>query len=209
MKYLSFLSKDEMQQIHNASLQILQKTGMKIDHLGALKKLIAAGAEVNFQTKVVKFPPKLIEKSLETMPQQIVFAGRYPNNDIDLKVGGNIYCRTTSGPITYLDLETDTYKRAKIDDMKQFAILGDALPNINSNGTLHAEDVPKQTADIHSLRVLFENTKKHIYAQAFSAKNLGYMIEMLLAIRGSKKDLIKRPLLHIVIGVISPLYIAS
>jgi trimethylamine--corrinoid protein Co-methyltransferase len=207
MKYLSFLSNDEMNQIHNASLQILKKTGMKIDHLEALKKLEAAGAKVNFQTRVVKLPFELIEKSLENLPKTIVFAGRHPNNDMELKVGGNIFCRTTSGPTHYVNLETGKYKRAKIDDMKQFAILGDGLPNINGNGTLHAEDVPKQTADIHSLRVLFENTEKHIYAQSFSVKNLSYMIEMLLAISGSKEEVKKRPLLHIVIGVISPLYI--
>jgi len=206
-KYWKVLSKEDLQKIHHASLAILEKTGMRIDHTRARRILEEAGAKVDHNKKLVKFPPQLVEKCLQGIPRTLVYAGRNPRNDVCLKVGGDVFVRTTSGPTSYINLKTGRYRRAKIADMKEFAILGDALPNINGNGTLHAGDVPERTADIHSLKVLLENTEKHLYAQSFSPKNLKYMIEMTLAVRGSREELKRRPLFHTIIGIISPLFL--
>jgi trimethylamine:corrinoid methyltransferase-like protein len=103
-----------------------------------------------------------------------------------------------------VDLETGEYRAGRLEDVKQFAILMDALPNINGVGPLHPSDVPTTTADIHSLRALLENQRKHINNQAFGVKNLKYELEMIAAVQGSREEVKKRPLFHNIICVVSP-----
>jgi len=206
-QYLRLLSKEDLQKIHHASLTILQNTGMLIDHYEARKMIRAAGADVEDEKKIVKFPPELVEKCLKAIPRRLLYAGRNLENDLILQADGGIYARTASSLTSYLDLETRRYRRGTIDDLNQWTALADALPNIHCCGTNHAEDVPAQTADIHATRVLLSNQRKHFFAASFSVKNLKYMIEMALTVRGSKEAFKKRPLFHSLIGIISPLSI--
>jgi trimethylamine---corrinoid protein Co-methyltransferase len=83
----------------------------------------------------------------------------------------------------------------------------DALPNIHCVATLHCGDVPEATSDIHSMRVLLENQRKCIIHNAFSIKNHRYLLEMAIAVRGSKEALAERPLYHHMLSPISPLFL--
>ncbi len=205
--FLNTLSEIELKKIHETSLIILEQTGMVIDHPKACSMLADAGAHVDTQKNTVKFPPELVQQTLTKVPQSYLLAGRDPKHDMILEPGGPFCVRTTSGPTMYVNLENGKLKRASIADMKEFAILGNALPNININGAMHANDVPEQTGDLHSFRVLLENTEKHIYCQIFHPQNLKYMIEMMLAVRGTKEAAIERPILQTIIGIIAPFYL--
>ena len=198
-----------MKTIHDASLRILERTGMLIDHKGGRDLLQEAGAEVDNKRGIVRFPPELVEHSLENAPRTLIYAGRDPEHDMILKAGGEVYSRTTTGETTYVDLKSGQYRRAKIDDMKEFALLADALPNIDCCGAIYAGDVPVQTADIHAVRILLEGQRKHFVYQTFSTKNLKYVIEMMLAVRGSREELRKRPPARGTLATISPLFIAE
>jgi trimethylamine--corrinoid protein Co-methyltransferase len=206
-QYLKLLSKDELGKIHHASLKILENTGMLIDHDKACDMLQEAGARVDRKKKIVRFPPELVEKSLKSIPKKLNHAGRNPENDAIIEDGDGFYSRTAGGATNYVDLKTGEYRRAKISDLKEFATLADALPNVNGCGTMHVGDVPLLTADIHCMQVLLERQRKNIVHNAFTAKNLKYMIEMMLAVRGSREKLKERPLVHTIIAVLSPLFI--
>lgn len=208
-RYLRILSDEDMQKIHNASLSILENTGMLIDHHEARNRLQEAGAKVNHESKIVKFPPELVKKSLESIPRTLTYAGRNLENDMILKAGGDVYARTPGGAVSYIDLRTGEYRKARIGDMKEWAVLTDALPNINGCAPITTGDVPVQTADIHAVQVLLENQTKHIMAQNFGLKNLKYMIEMMIAVRGSEEELKKRPLCHCTMATVSPLYLTE
>jgi trimethylamine--corrinoid protein Co-methyltransferase len=59
------------------------------------------------------------------------------------------------------------------------------------------------------MRTLLEKQRKNIVHNAFTTKNLEYMIEMMLAVRGSRELLKNRPLVHTLIAVMSPLYMCE
>ena len=52
---LNFLSSPDIRTIHNASLRILDETGMVIHHGVVLEKLAAAGVRVELHKKLVRF----------------------------------------------------------------------------------------------------------------------------------------------------------
>jgi trimethylamine---corrinoid protein Co-methyltransferase len=159
-QYFRILSDEDMHRIHDSSLAILENTGLLVEHEKAKGILYEAGAKVDHKSYRVRFPPELVEKSLKTIPRKIVYAGRDPEFDMTLEAEGNLYTRTTTGETTYVDLKTGEYRRAKIADMKEFAKLADALPNIDCCGALYTVDVPVQTSDVHAIKVLLEAQRK-------------------------------------------------
>jgi len=53
---ISFLSQDELKAIHNASLHVLGKTGIKVMGKSALDILKKAGAKVDYETNHAIIP---------------------------------------------------------------------------------------------------------------------------------------------------------
>jgi trimethylamine--corrinoid protein Co-methyltransferase len=204
---LRLLSSDGLQRIHEASLRILERTGMLVDHERARELLEGAGAQVDHESKMVRFPPQLVEEKLALVPRQLTYHGRTPEYDRTLTPEGEIYSRVPGGATNYIDLETLRNRRAVLEDWRQFATLTDALPSIDSIATLHVGDVPAETADIHSLRVLLESQRKCIVHNAFSLRNQRFMLELMLAVRGSREALEERPLVHFMLSPISPLFL--
>ncbi len=205
--YLRMLTEDELKSIHNASLRILEQTGMLVDHQEARDLLQAAGATVDHQAKRVRFPPELVEEKLKLVPHKLPYAGRDPEYDFVIETGGDLYSRHAGGATAYIDLKSGKRRKAMINDWKEFVTLLDALPNVHGLSTLACADVPEATNDIHSLRVLLEHQRKAIVHSAFSLKHLEYMIEMMLAVRGSKEELRKRSQVHQIVSPISPLFL--
>ena len=208
-QYFRFLSDVDMRRIHDSSLAILEKTGMLIDHDQAKDILHEAGAKVDHKNNRVRFPPELVEKNLEKIPRKIIFAGRNPEFDMILEPGGKIYSRPVTGETHYVDLKTGEYRRAVISDMKEFANLADALPNIDCCSAIYAGDVPAQTSDVHAVKVLLEEQRKPFVFQTFGVDNLKYLIELMLAVRGSKEEFRKRPPARGTLAIISPLFFSK
>lgn len=68
---LEVLSNSEISQIHEASLRVLSETGIVVGSAKALKLLAQAVARVDFQKKLVKIPPRLVEETLTSLPSEI------------------------------------------------------------------------------------------------------------------------------------------
>ncbi len=126
--YLRLLSTEDMQRIHEASLAMLEKTGMLIEHGQARQMLREHGALVDDETQMVRFPASLIEEKLALLPRSVLHAGRDPENDIVIEADGEIYARTAGGSTQYLALDTGEYRRSTLDDWREFLTLADALP---------------------------------------------------------------------------------
>lgn len=204
--YLRLLSENDLKRIHNASLRILEQTGMIFDHPEARELLEGAGAKVDHDSNLVKFSPEFIEKQLKRAPRKVSFYGRTPEYDFTVEPHGKIYARMAGGCTVYVDLKTGEHRSAALDDWKALARLADALPYIHCIAPFWCGDVPLETADLHSLRVVLEHQRKPIVHNARDLKNYKAMIEMMLAVRGSKEELQKRPLVNLMVSPIAPLF---
>ena len=204
---LRILSDAQLQQVHNASLTVLAETGMKVEHDQARELLQAAGACVDHDSQMVRFPPPLVEEKLKLVPRKVTYHGRTPEFDFTVEAGGEIYSRVAGGAINYIELNTGKSHRACLADWVEFACLVDALPNIHCVATLHCGDVPEATADIHSMRVMLEHQRKCIIHSAFTVQVQPYLLELALAVRGSRQALAERPLYHHMLCPVSPLFL--
>lgn len=203
----SLMSDAEMSTVHEASLAILEETGMQIDHAQARSLLHDAGAKTNKGDHIVKFPAEMVEACIEKIPKTICLAGRDSENDVLLNCESPFVVRCATGLTTVLDHQTGIYRKATINDQKDYAILADALKNVSMAAPLTLQDTPSKTADLHATRILLENQRKHFMNLTMGPRNMRYQIEMQLAVRGSREEIKRRPLFHPIACLISPLYI--
>jgi len=201
------LSENEMQNLHEASLTILEDVGMQIDHPRARSILHDAGARVDNPRNIVKFPGDMVAASLAKIPKKLCLAGRDPEYDLNLSYDSPFAMRCATGLTSILESRTATCRDATTGDQKNLATMVDGLENINMAGPLTLHDVPAKTADLHATRVLLQHQRKHFMNLTMGSRNMRYQIEMQLAIRGSREELKKRPLFHPIACLISPLYI--
>jgi trimethylamine---corrinoid protein Co-methyltransferase len=202
---LAVFEDTELDRIHEASLAILERVGMRVEHPQARAILDGAGARVDAATNIVRFPPYLVEEKLALVPRTLDYHGRSPQFDVRLEPEGQVRSRVAGGAPGYVDLATGIQRTARIADMREFAILGDALADIHVASLLQCEDVPAETAELHAVRALLEHQRRCIATNTVSIPNLRALIEMLVAVCGSREAVAARPPVHLLLCPVSPL----
>ncbi len=86
-KPMEILSADQLEDIHNASMRILEELGIELMSAEARQMFAEAGAEVDEATGVVKIDRALVAQKISTAPSQFVLTPRNP--DKRLVFGGN------------------------------------------------------------------------------------------------------------------------
>lgn len=202
---IKYLSEDHVNEIHEGSLIILERTGIEVDHEAGLKALAEAGAKVDFKSKRAWIPGDLIARCLETVPDRFTLAARNPEKDCPLVPGGRPYSRNGGGADYTIDLETGEFRPMMLADVKSYFKLMDALDGISFIAPVFGHDMPVVGRDILMLREAFNHTDKPVHLRAFSGETLRYMFEMAAIIAGGKKQLKERPVVSLLEAPISPL----
>jgi trimethylamine--corrinoid protein Co-methyltransferase len=84
---LQVLSAAERDELHERSLRILARTGMRVDTAEGRRLLAAAGAEVDEGSHVVRFPPELVEESIRLAPKTFTLGGRRSDWEFAVNAG--------------------------------------------------------------------------------------------------------------------------
>ena len=84
---LRVLSEDEKTQVHERSLKILAETGVKVNTAKGRRYLKDAGAEVDENSKIVKFPREMVEESLRLAPKDFALGTRRPGWNLSMNAG--------------------------------------------------------------------------------------------------------------------------
>jgi trimethylamine---corrinoid protein Co-methyltransferase len=84
---LRVLTDAEIAEVHEKSLAVLARTGMRIDSERARRVLEAAGAAVDNGERRVRFPRSLVEASLAAAPRQFSLGGRREGFELPMNAG--------------------------------------------------------------------------------------------------------------------------
>ena len=84
---LKSFTDDELYDIHLATLEVLEKTGLFVESDEALDLFDGFGAEVDYANKIVRIPPYLADDAVRSAPSKILLAGRDPIHDKMLEAG--------------------------------------------------------------------------------------------------------------------------
>jgi trimethylamine--corrinoid protein Co-methyltransferase len=127
MRPLETLSPEELETIHGAALFTLEKTGMRIEHEGALELLAANDCRVDLEEKRVRIPAWLAEECLRRTPSSYVVTAR--DGRSDLMVGGDTLYFMQGMGMRHVDLDTWETRPATLGEHRQATIVADALEN--------------------------------------------------------------------------------
>jgi len=199
------LSNDDVQKIHDASLEVLENTGIAVGSDELLSILERNGAKVDSKRRNACLPRDLVMEYIKKAPNHFTAYGRSPNRDLKIEKG-KVHPRPGNGRINITDVATGQRRTGTRADVEICAVLVDALENIHMGaGVLYSSDVPQSAVDIVTFEIMLENTEKHIKVGAETARNLGYIVKMAEAVRGGKDEFEKRPLMTLILSPVSPL----
>ena len=206
---LNSLTDDELFDIHLATLEVLEKTGLFIEAEDALEVFGGAGAEVDHQKKIVKLPPYLVEDAIRSAPSKILLAGRDPNHDKVLEAG-RVHFTNFSEGIEVVDPH-DGQRRAPVKaDLADAAKLVDYLDEIDvCEKAVGSSDVPRATISLHNAQAMLANTTKHCCVGPGSGFLLKKLVRMAATIVGGIKNFSQRPILSFTTCPVSPLQLIN
>jgi len=191
---LQLLSKDDIERIHVASMEILEEKGVMIKNDRALNLLKESGCEVNVEKKLAHIPQHLVEECLGKAPSIVRLYSR--NRKHDLLIGkDNVIFNPGSTAIYFADHETGEVRRPVSKDLVELVRLVDALKYIHAQSTaLVPSDVPEEISDLYRLYLVLKNSPKTVVTGAFTKQGLIDMKQMLCIIMGGEKELTRKPM---------------
>jgi len=201
---LKVLNREQALAIHTAALEILEKTGFKMEHPGALERLVDAGCKVS-DGDWVKLPAYLVEEALRSAPRQIALYDHKGNKTMPLVNGNSFYGLGSDANFT-LDLETGQRRRAVLKDAANFAKLVDGLENMAfAMSMANPEDVPVEDIYVYVFAEMVKNTDKPIVFIADSGKDIAKIYEVACHVVGGEEALQRKPFVLNYSEAISPL----
>lgn len=202
---LAGLDESEVEQIHAATLTVLQKTGIFVETDEALQIFAGAGAVVDFETKVVKIPPQLVEDAIASAPETILMAGRDLQKDRVL-APGRVYFTNFSEGVIIVDPFTGERRTPLKSDLANAARTVDYLDEIDvCEKAVGASDVDQAVVALHNAQAMLANTTKHCCVGPGNGFLLKRLVKMAAAIAGGVKKLRQRPILSFTTCPVSPL----
>lgn len=203
---LEILTDKDVQQIHTASLAVIERTGVRFPSQKALAIWEEHGAQVDHDTQIVRAPGELIEAALKNAPPTYSLAARLPEQDLPLD-GNHVFVGTDGCGVEILDLDSGERRTSQLADVVDIARIADALPEIGFHWVpLSAQDYPPETRGLHELLAIWANSTKHAQTESiYSAAEAAVAVEMAAALAGSRAALRERPLLSLMQCTAPPL----
>ncbi|HSR20232.1 MAG TPA: trimethylamine methyltransferase family protein [Anaerolineales bacterium] len=202
---LDYLTKEELDRLQEATLAILERTGVKFPSEKALKILADHGASVDPGTQIVRFPRRLVREALRTVPRHFSVGARDPFYHFDLADGCTYFCTDGCGVET-VELESRQRRPSRKEDVGMMARIVDFLPGIAFYWPMVSSQEHGRTAPLHDLDASFRNTRKHVQSETIMGEaDARYALEMSTVVAGSRQQLRSRPNFSLVICTIAPL----
>ena len=197
------LSKERLDKLHAASLEVMERTGVRLLQESALNTLKKGGCQVDGDT--VRFPSKLVEWALKVCPKEITLYDQQGRASIEL-AGRSAYYGNGSDLLFIIDHRTGKRREPVLQDVRDMTTLMDALPNMDfvMSGFL-PRDVSWEAAQRCQMMVMLENTSKPVIYVTTDFANTKTAIAMAEIVAGGAEALRKRPFAANYINISNPL----
>lgn len=204
---LEVLSPGEIQEIHSATLEVLSRTGMRIDLARARRLAADFGCAVDEDTKVVRFPPDVITAALRTVPSTFALFGADTAYMMPMEPDRRWFA-PNGAPTAVLDFGAAAPRPATMEDLSDHLIIAEHLPHIDAlNMPLWPTDIPMTTIHTEAMLGWAANCAKPFSMAGYGVMATTDMIRMLEIVAGGADALSARPPFIGIVNATSPLYV--
>jgi len=193
------------EQIHNASMQILERVGIKIHHREILDLLIKNNIKVTGET--VFFSRDQVMARVAEAPQKFTLHAR--NSEYDMNIGGDnteygagYGCPAIIGP-------DGKRRNARFDDYLNFLKLVHQCEHFKLNGGILVQPEELRPDHVHAVMTYaaLRYSDKALLGMSGRAKDVQKIMDLAGIVFGGMEQLIKKPRVLTLVNTLSPLQI--
>ena len=208
---LEVLTKEECDQIHQATLEILMNPGLLVNHQGARDLLRKNGCIVDDETMMVKFPEEVVNKALSTVPDHFMLYSRDGKHNVKMTADGSITNNNTFGIgtqiIEYAGNGKFIDRQSTLEDLGNIAKVTEYCDNVEFfcspvSAMDHADDPVRS---LREMKAIVENSCKPIDLDGEAVFFPDYFEMCVAAYGGDRERAMREPFLELGACPSSPL----
>jgi trimethylamine--corrinoid protein Co-methyltransferase len=198
------LSEGQFRRMHEASLEILERVGVRLYLAEAVELLKKAGARVEDGNRVY-VPARLVEKTLRSAPKELTLYDR--NGKPVMPLGGyRSYYGPGSDCLNIIDHRSGERRKPVVRDVAEGAVLCEHLPHIDFvMSMVLPTDVDGTIADRYQMEAMLSHTTKPVIYVTYEMSGCRDAVEMAEAVMGGDEALRRTPTIACYINAVSGL----
>jgi len=184
---LELWPEESLEAIHDASLQLLERAGLRVLSGEVRAVLLAAGCLPGAGDRIL-VPRRIVEEALGTCPASFTMVARDPGRDLLMDATpGPIYVHNMGGAVDVVDPRTGLGHRATFRDQVEFSRLLHHMPNVDCViAVTLPHDVPDELEPLYSFLAVASETDKCVGGMGISFPfQERYLREMSIALTGA------------------------
>lgn len=179
------------EELHEAALKILERTGARLPHAGAVALLREAGAVVDGDR--ARIPRELVEWALARAPHSVTLYDRAGEPAVVLD-GTRTHYGPGSDCLRILDHRSGELREPLMSDVDEGVRLADACDELDFVMSMYLPtDVDQRIADRHQMRTMLTRSRKPIVFVTYDESGCYDAIAMAEALAGGAEVLSARP----------------
>ncbi len=204
---MRFLDNTEIDRVHSTAIRLLEEVGVLVLSDDVCKMLEGSGAMRSKDGRRMLIPEDVVKAALSAAPKSILLAAMDRSKDMRIPdADGRLFVANGGEGVYMVDLVTGERRPTSTADLRNFAILADAMPQIDFFWPMvGALDQPAHIKEVYELKTTFEWTNKHAQLGAITAEQARMMVQMASVLTDGEDNLAKRPIMSSVQCPISPL----
>ncbi|HEY3426778.1 MAG TPA: trimethylamine methyltransferase family protein, partial [Negativicutes bacterium] len=123
------LNQEKINKIHEKSLYLMEKVGMKISGERSIKLLLENGAAMS-PDGLIHIPEKLVNQALKSAPKELTLYTRDGEPAMVINSQNQVYFGSHADQLEIVDPYTDKVRQFLKEDIKTMCTIADYLPNI-------------------------------------------------------------------------------
>lgn len=205
---LAVLSRDEIEAIHAATLELLDRVGVAVREPRALRLLENAGAVRESETERVRIPEGLLKEAIGSVPKRWTWFAREGAHDLRVGEGGRTYLGPGSSCTRIIDFASGRAREPTQKDGDELVRLMDALELVDINYTPVSYGARDETPRYHESSTLvrdLQNTSKVGVGPSYNGTMARDGLRIAAVLAGGEDALRRRPMVAGYCDPVSPL----
>lgn len=194
---ITVLSKDEIEIVHEATLDLLEQVGVLVREERAAALLGDAGAERVANGDVFRIPRSLVREAVAATPKRWTWHARSKEHDLRIGEGDRTRLGPGSSCTHILDFETGALRTPTAEDGDRLVRLMDALEYVDINYTPVSTGGEEGTnySEVATLVRDLQNTSKVPVGPSFNGSMARDGLAVMKALAGGEEELRRKPML--------------
>ena len=202
---LDFLNDEQLKSLQEGTYTVLENVGVQFPSQTALSIFAEHGANVDFETQIVKIPRDLVEKAMSTIPRYPTLGARNPEFDLKMQAGVSFFTNDGCGH-EVVDFNTGERRPSRKSDVGMMARINDYLSSMALCWTMISAQDCGTTSPLHEIDISWKNNTKHYQSVTMMGEQVcRYGLEMATVLRGNSDEVRKRPPISLIVCTIAPL----